>query len=320
MIADKAAVAPPDTLAAVTRAYLPLLLFLAAIWGASYLFIKVAVDDLEPTTMMLARLVIASALLVPFLVLREGARTSAAELRRAWRPGLLLGVFNAALPFTLIAWGEKHVDSGVAAIANATVPIFVTLLAIRFRPTERATGGRLLGIVVGLVGVAILAGGQREVGLWPVLGTLAVVLASLSYAVSQLYGQLRVSDAGGPVLAAASMLAGALVLLPFGLATLPHEVPGWRAIASVLALSVLGTALAQLILFRMLRLHGASRASLVTYLMPAMAVVYGAVLLSEPITSGIVGGLVLVLAGVALGSGAVRLPRRREVGAATPQP
>jgi drug/metabolite transporter (DMT)-like permease len=304
----------------LTRAYLPLLLLLAAIWGASYLFIKVAVDDFEPATMMLARLVIASSLLVPFLVLRNGLGTSAAELRRAWRPGLVLGVINAALPFTLIAWGEKQVDSGVAAIANATVPIFVTLLAIRFKQTERATGGRLVGIVVGLVGVAILAGGQPDVGLWTVLGTLAVVLASLSYAVSQLYGQLRVSEAGGAVLAAASMLAGALVLLPFGLATLPHEVPGWQAIASVLALSVLGTALAQLILFRMLRLHGASRVSLVTYLMPAMAVFYGAVLLGEPVTAGVAGGLVLVLAGVALGSGAIRLPRRREVRAATPQP
>ncbi|MDQ3874794.1 MAG: DMT family transporter, partial [Actinomycetota bacterium] len=250
----------------MTRSYPALLLMLAAIWGASYLFIKVAVEDIEPAAMMLARVVIASALLVPFLVVRSGAGRAAASLRRAWRPGLVLGVVNAAVPFTLIAWGEKHVDSGVAAIANASVPIFVALLAIRVQPSERATRGRLVGIVVGLVGVGVLAGGQPAVGLWPILGTLAVVAASLSFAAGALYGQLRVGDAGGQVLATASMLGGVVALLPVGLATLPGHVPGWKAIVSVLALSVLGTAFAQLILFRMLRLHGASRVTLVTYL------------------------------------------------------
>jgi drug/metabolite transporter (DMT)-like permease len=303
----------------VTRSYVPLLLGLASIWGASYLFIKVAVDEIAPTTMMAGRLAIAAVLLLAFLVARSGYRTAAAELRRAWRPGLVLGASNAALPFTLIAWGEQHIDSDVAAIANATVPIFVTLLAIRFRPSERAAGARLGGIVVGLVGVAVLAGGQPGTGGWAIAGTLAVVAASLSYAASGLYAQLHVSSVSGPVLAAASMLAGALMLLPFGVATAPHTVPGWKAIGSVLALAVLGTALAQLILYRLLRLHGATRTSLVTYLMPATAIVYGATLLDEPVTAGVIGGFVLVLAGVALGSGALRLPRR-EAAPAAPAP
>lgn len=303
----------------MSRSYVPLLFTLAAIWGASYLFIKVAVDEIEPAPMMAARLLIASAVLVPFLFVRSGVRAASRDLLEAWRPGLVLGVLNAAVPFTLIAWGEKHVDSGVAAIANATVPIFVTVLAIRIRPSERPTGLRLGGIALGLVGVAVLAGGQPAVGLWAILGTLAVVVASLSYAGSGLYGQIRVAHASGPVLATASMVAGALVLLPLGAATAPHAVPGWKAIASVLVLALLGTAFAQLILFRMLRLHGASRVSLVTYLMPAMAVFYGAVFLDEHVTAGVLGGLVLILAGVALGSGAARLPRRA-LEAPTPQP
>jgi drug/metabolite transporter (DMT)-like permease len=294
----------------VTRSYPVLLGFLAAVWGASYLFIKVAVEEIEPAPMMFLRLALAGALLVPFLVWQRGGRAALAELRDAWRPGLVLGLINAAVPFTLIAWGEKHIDSGVAAIANATVPLFVVLLAIRFKPSERASGVRLAGILVGLVGVALLAGGQPDVGWWPVAGVLAVVLASLSYAGGGLYGQLRVQGIPGAVLATASMVAGALILLPFSLLQLPEEVPGWEATASVAALAVGGTAAAQLVLFRMLRLHGASRVSLVTYLMPPIALFYGASILDEPVTLAAAGGLALILLGVALGSGAVRLPRR----------
>ena len=127
---------------------------------------------------------------------------------RAWRPGLVMGVINGALPFTLIAWGEKHIDSGVAAIANATVPIWVAILAVWFNPAERSSGTRLAGIIVGLVGVGVVVGINPDGGTWWLLGTLAVVLASLSYAAGGLYGQYAVSRASGPVLATAAMLFG----------------------------------------------------------------------------------------------------------------
>jgi drug/metabolite transporter (DMT)-like permease len=294
----------------VTRSYIGGISFLAAVWGASYLFIKVAVEEIEPAPMMFFRMVLAVLLLVPFLLMREGARVGAAKLRRGWRPGLVLGVVNAAVPFTLIAWGEKHIDSGIAAIANATVPLFVVLLAIRFMPSERASGARLVGILLGLVGVAVLSGAQAEGGAWAVAGTLAVVLASLSYAVGSLYGAARTEDTTGPVLATASMIGGALILLPLALAQLPDELPSWEALASVAALAVGATALGQLVLFRMLRLHGSSRTSLVTYLLPPTALLYGAVLLDEPVTIAALTGLALILPGVALGSGALRVGRR----------
>ena len=301
----------------MTRGYVPLLLTLALVWGASYLFIKVAVDEIEPTTMMFVRCVVAAGLLVPFVLWHAGPAKGWSDLRAAWRPGLVLGLANAAIPFTLIAWGEKHIDSGVAAIANATVPLFVTLLAIRFRPSERATGVRMAGILVGLLGVAVLAGAAPDVGWWPIAGILAVVLASVSYAASGLYGQGRVESTPGPALAAMSMAGGAVILLPFGVAQAPSQLPGWESLASVAALAIGGTAFAQLVLYRTLRLHGAARLSLVTYLMPPAALLYGALFLDEPLTAAALGGLTLILLGVALGSGAVRLPRR-EPAPATP--
>lgn len=295
----------------MSRSYVWMLAFLAAVWGASYLFIKVGVEEIEPAPMMFFRLALASLLLVGFLVAQTGARAGLAELPGAWRPGLVLGIVNAALPFTLIAWGEKHIDSGVAAIANATVPLFVVLLALRFRPSERPSRAQLAGLLIGLAGVAIVTGGQPEGGWLAVVGTLAVVLASLAYATGSLYGQLRTADTSGAVLATASMTAGMLVLLPFAVLQLPHELPGWKAIAAVAALAVLGTALAQLVLFRMLRLHGSARTSLVTYLLPPTALLYGAVLLDEPLRAAALAGLALILAGVGLGSGALRLRGRR---------
>ena len=302
----------------MTRSYAWMLAFLAAVWGASYLFIKVAVDEIEPTAMMFFRLLIATALLVPFVLVLEGPRRGLRALVRAWRPGLVLGTVNAAVPFTLIAWGEKHIDSGVAAIANATVPLFVVLLAIRFRPSERATGSRLAGVVLGLVGVAVLAGAQPDGGWWAVAGTLAVVVASLAYAAGGLYGQGVAGALSAPVLATAAMACGALVLLPFALLQLPDQMPGWEASASVAALAVGGTALAQIVIFRMLRLHGAARLSLVTYLLPVTAVAYGVLLLDERLHAGMLVGLALILPGVALGSGALRLPRRDPAAAVPP--
>jgi drug/metabolite transporter (DMT)-like permease len=296
----------------MTRRYGPLILVLAAIWGASYLFIKVGVRDFEPTVLMTLRLLIAGLLLVGFLAATTGARETLAAVGRAGRPGLVVGTINGALPFTLIAWGETHIDSGVAAIANASVPIFVALLAIKLNPAERSSGLKLVGILVGLVGVGILAGVHPEGGGWAVLGTLAVVLASVSYAAGGLYGQRALGQASGPVLATASMLYGGLLLLPFALLQLPGELPGWKPVLALLGLAVLGTAIAQLLLFRILRLFGAARLSLVTYLLPAFALLYGSVILDEPLRPSMLVGLGLILGGVALGSGAWR-PQRRPV-------
>jgi drug/metabolite transporter (DMT)-like permease len=296
---------------ASVRGYWQLLLILSAIWGASYLFIKVAVEDIEPATMMTARLLLAASVLLGYLLVSTGVSVAVTELRAAWRAVLVLGLLNAALPFWLIAWGEQHIDSSVAAIAQATVPFFNLLLGLRFLPHDKVTLGRVAGLGLGAAGVAVLAGFNPVGGWWAAVGTLAVVLSSVSYAASGVYGQLRVRTVRGPVLATGSTVVGGLVLLPLGIAQAPAERPDGAAIASVLALALLGTAFAQLVLYRMLLLHGSAKVSLVTYLMPAFAIVYGAVLLAEPITISVLGGLALILAGVALASG-IPLLRRRQ--------
>ena len=287
----------------MTRGYVPLMLLIAAIWGASYLFIKVAVDEMSPAALVTLRLVLAAVVLVGYLAGTRGFGETVRQLRRSWRDGLVLGTINAVIPFTLIAWGELHVDSGVAAIANATVPIFTVLLAIRFLPSERATGTRLAGVALGLVGVGVLVGVHPRGGWWAVAGGLAVVVASLSYAGGGLYVQRRLAHVSTPVLATASMLGATLILLPFGIATAPSHLPSWKALGSVAALGIAGTGFAQVVYYRLVRNYGSARSSLVTYLLPPTALIYGVLLLDEPLTIPELAGLALILAGVAFGSG-----------------
>ena len=302
----------------MSRSYVIYIGLLAAFWGASYMFIKVADRAFAPTTMIMLRLAIAASVILAVLFVQRGLAATVTEMRALGWEGFGLGIANGAVPFTLIAWGEKHIDSGVAAIANASMPIFVVLLAIRFKPSETVRGLRLVGFLVGLIGVGVLAGVHPQGGWWGAAGTLAVVLASVSYAVGALWGQRLVHGTSGLTLAATTMIGGLVVLLPFGLLQLPSSVPGWKETGSVIALAVIGTALAQIILYRVLRSDGAARVSLVTYLLPITALFYGVVLLGEAVTWEELAGMVLILGGVALGSGAVRFPRREPVAAPTP--
>ena len=293
--------------------YWPTLFLLASIWGASFAFIKVAVEDIEPAPMMAIRGLVAGIILCGYLAFTLGARPALTELGRNWRPSLVLGAINAALPFWLVAWGEKHIDSSVAGIAQSTVPVFTFLLAMHYLPLERVGVTPLIGVALGFVGVAVLAGFDPTGGWWAVAGTLAIVLSSLSYAAGGIYGQVRVRTIAGPVLATGSMLAGGLILVPLAAFQLPSKTPDAAALGGLLALTVFGTAFAQLILFRMLRLYGSRKLSLVTYLIPGFAIVYGAAFLDEPVSPAALGGLALILAGVALASGAQLLrPRAQE--------
>jgi drug/metabolite transporter (DMT)-like permease len=296
--------------------YWPTLFLLASIWGASYLFIELGVEDIPPAALTFLRLALAAVLLAAYFVHRLGRERALAELRDAWRPCLVLGIINAALPMTLVAWGQTHIDSSIAAIAQASVPIFVVLLSLRFLPNEPLGPTRLTGLAVGIAGVALVTGFHPEGGWWAVAGTLAVVLSSLSYAGGGVFGQLQVHGTPGPVLATGSMLVGSAALLPFALADPPTKPPGATAVAALLALALLPTFVGQLLLFRMLRLYGSARMSLVTYLMPGFAIVYGAVLLDEPVTAAAVGGLALILGGVALASGQRFLGARAQESAA----
>ena len=293
------------------RGYVALVSLLAAIWGASFMFIKIAVDDLAPTTTMFLRLLFSALPLLALVVYRLGLRPAELQIRAVMKPAIILGVINTALPFTLIAWGETRIDSGVAAIGNASMPLFVVLLALRFVRSERATGFRLFGILLGFVGVGVLVGVNPQGGWSGVVGTLAVIAASLSYAAGSLYTQTVLTDVRNDVLVAASIAWGAIWLTPFGVAQGPSSFPGWAPIAAVLALALLGTVAGQLLYFRLIYRYGSSRASLVVYLLPVTALFYGALLLGEPITASAIVGLVLILTGTPIASGVLRFPRRR---------
>jgi drug/metabolite transporter (DMT)-like permease len=296
----------------VTHRYWPLILVLASLWGASYLFIKVGVDGgLSPGALMCARALLAGVVLLGYLFATLGVATTVGRLREAWRQSLALGFLNAAAPFWLVAWGEVHIDSGLAGIAQATVPLFSVLIGLRFLPHERIGPARTAGVALGLVGVAFIVGGAPDGGAWAVAGTLAVILASVFYASAGIYGQLHLSKRlSGPVLATGCMLSAAVMLLPLAVLDPPTAMPTDGAIASLLLLALLGTAVAQLILFRVIALFGARRLSLVTYLMPGFALVYGALILDERVGVAALVGLALILLGVALGSGTLRLRRR----------
>jgi drug/metabolite transporter (DMT)-like permease len=285
------------------RSYWPLILSLAAMWGASYLFIKVAVEDIPPAAMTELRVLIAGILLFAYLVSRMGVDRAVRELRSAWVPCAVLGVINAALPMGLVAWGETHIDSSVAGIAQSTVPLFTFILAAKFLPHEPVGLIRIAGVTVGFLGVALLAGFPAESGWWALAGTLAVVVSSLSYASGGVYGQLQVHDTPGPVLATGNMLAAAVVLLPLAIADPPTAAPGTTALAGLAGLILIPTFAGQLVLFRVLRLHGSRKLSIVTYLMPMFAVVYGGLLLDEPVTAAMLAGFALIVVGAALASG-----------------
>lgn len=288
----------------MTRAYLPPLLLLSAIWGASYMFIKVALRDFASATLVDIRLLLAAAVLVAFVLVRG----EMARLRRAIAPGAFVGIVGMAIPFLLITWGETRIDSSVAAVANASVPIFVALLALRFAPSERASDLRVIGLAVGLAGVAVVTGVHPSGGWSAVVGTLAVVLASVCYAASSLFVQRRVA-VGGVALGAASVLWGALVLLPFALIHLPHHV-GWKSGGSLLALGVVATGLATVVVNALIAVHGPARTMLVNYMLPGFALIYGVTLLGEDITAAEIAGLALILVGVTLAAGIVTFGRR----------
>jgi drug/metabolite transporter (DMT)-like permease len=289
-----------------------MLIGLSLLWGASFLFIKVAVRELEPATLIVGRLGLAALTLGALLPFAVGTGESVRQLR-AYAPMLVLvALVNTAIPFWLLSWGETRIDSGLASIIQAAVPIFNALIAfVAFREV-RVTGTRLLGVGVGFVGVALLVGAQPE---GKVLGALAVVGMAFCYAVGGLLTGRYLKPARPVVVAFASTAIATLVALPFGAAQAPSDAPGWKTIGSVIVLGIPLTAGAYLLFFGLITGAGAAYASLVTYLIPPIALAYGAVFLDERFGAAALGGLALILAGVALGTGGVRLRRARQ-----PQP
>jgi drug/metabolite transporter (DMT)-like permease len=275
-----------------------LLLALSLLWGGSFFFSEVALAELGPFTVVLGRVGLAAVALVGFVYL-SGRRLPAAP--GIWGAFLVMGALNNLIPFSLIVWGQVHIDSGLAAILNATTPLFTVALAHLLARDERLSPNRLIGVGLGLSGVAVLVGPAvlDELGVQG-LAQLAVLGAALCYACAGIYG--RRFKALPPAVAAAGMVTcSAVMILPIALVVeRPWTVsPGALAWGAVLGLSLLSTALAYLIYFRILAAAGATNLLLVTFLIPVSALLLGALVLGERPEASAVAGLALIFAGLA---------------------
>jgi drug/metabolite transporter (DMT)-like permease len=286
-----------------------LLTALALIWGASFMFIKIADRQLAPSTLIFARIGSAAVVLAVVAVWRLGARETLAELRRSWVWLVVIGLTNTALPFWLLSWGETRLDSGLASIIQGAVPIFNALLAFAFFREQRVTGLKFLGLAIGFIGVALLVGAQQHGKL---LAAVAVVGMALCYAFGAGVAGRYLKGTPPLVVALASCLVATVAAAPAGVIQAPAEMWHGKTIMSIVVLGVFGTAIAYLLFFELIRTAGPNYATLVTYLVPPIALAYGAIFLGESFGASAFVALALILGGVALATGGLeRMAFRR---------
>jgi drug/metabolite transporter (DMT)-like permease len=266
---------------------------LATLWGASYLFIKVGLDDVDPVFLVWARLALAGLVLLP-LARRAGGLAGLGAVKG---PIVLLAMVQVVVPFLLISFGELHVASSLTGILIASAPIFTALLGMAGFGAERISGWNLAGVLLGMAGVAMLFGVDLSGDSDALVGGLMIVAASFGYAVGAIYLRKRLNDLEPIGLAAASMTTSAAILTIPALFFLPDHAPAADSLASILALGLLGTGVAFAIFYKLIAEVGAAKSSVVAYLAPGFSLFYGATLLSEPVTIGAGGGLALILAG-----------------------
>lgn len=272
---------------------------LAALWGASYMFIKIALDDgLPAPTIVFLRIVLGACVLVP-LALRRGAFPG---MRGRWGWVWAVAMAQVAVPFLLITYGEKWIPSSLAGILVASTAIFVVLLSPWLAKTDVVSGWGAVGVVVGILGVGLLFGVDLSGTTKGIVGGAMVLTASVGYAFASLWVRVKLSGIQPVGVAAGTMLAAALATLPAAIATPPDHGPSLGAWAALIALGAGGTGIAFFLYYTLIADIGASRAAVVAYIAPGFAVVYGAIFLTEPITVATIGGLILILAGSWLGA------------------
>ena len=269
---------------------------LALVWGASFFFIKVAVHEIPPITLVFGRTLASALALALYLKL---TRVPLAQVRSMWRPGLVIGVLNAALPYTLISSAEQYVDSSLAGILNATAPLWTALLGPLFAESDRLHPRQGIGLAMGFVGTIILAHPTGSLLSSNFLGALAVIAATLAYAVATHYSRRHFQHVPPQVPAFLQCAFAAVILAPLLVFNHPTRMPSVAAISAVLWLGVVATGLAMVVSFRLVQRIGANRTIVVTYLIPPVALFWGVLLLHERPTLAAIGALVLILGGVA---------------------
>jgi drug/metabolite transporter (DMT)-like permease len=266
----------------------------STLWGMPYMFIKVAVDDgVPPAFLAFVRVALGGAVLIA-LAWHAG---TLGGLRGRWRWLAIYAMFEIAAPFPLIASGERHVASSLAAIIIASVPLFIALLALRFDPAERATGSRLVGLFVGLAGVVALVGIDVAGRSDELLGAAAILLAAFGYAVGPMIYKRKLADVDARATMGASLIVAAAVLAPLAGIDPPSSSPSASAFVALVVLGLFCTAAAFVFFGVLIAEVGPGRALVITYVAPVVAVALGVTVLGERPGPGAVAGLLLILAG-----------------------
>ncbi len=272
---------------------------LAAIWGASFLFIRIASPVLGPVWLVELRVLIAGLVLVPVIIWRK----EIFHVRKNVGKMMIAGLFNAALPFSLLAYATLELTAGITSILNATVPIFGAIFGY-FVVKEQLGWGKSLGIACGFMGVIVLVEPLgSETGMPPIASVIAGLVAALSYVIAAYFTKKHLVNVSPMAYVTGSQLGAAALLVPLLPFFAPQETPSFMIVSSVLALAVICTSLAFAIYFYLIQKAGPTNAMSVAYLIPLFAVVWGRWFLDEAITLTTIGGGLLIVAGTALANG-----------------
>ncbi|MDR5833467.1 DMT family transporter [Caballeronia sp. LZ034LL] len=302
------------------------LIVLAALWGASFLFIRVGVVELGVAPLMALRVGIGALFLVAMLLARRPLDATLATLRRRWLPLLIVGILNSAAPFCLFAYAELTLSAGATSVINATTPLWGALVAYLWL-RDRLTPVRTIGMAIGFAGVLVLvwnqiapasAPGGAGAGIAAVVPVPGLLAAGAALAAAALYGvagnfaKRYLMDVDALTNAAGSMLGATLTLAPLACLTWPAAPVSGQAWGAVLALGIGCTGIAYFIYFHLVAVAGPARAMTVTFVIPLFGILWGAWFLGEPVSLAMIAGCGIVLAGTALATGALgRLPLRR---------
>ncbi len=269
---------------------------MSVIWGIPYLFIKVALEELSPPFLVFARTAIAAAILLPIAVHRGIVRDALAY----WQPLLAFAAIEIGLPWLLLNDAERHMTSSMAGLLLASVPLVSTLVIWRLGDSSVVHGSRVLGLALGIAGVASLAGLGIGAGTTSGLGVVEVILVAVGYAVAPIIASRRLSQVPPMAVIALSLTAVALAYSPVLVLSRPTRWPKQSVVAAVLVLALVCTALAFLVFFKLIAEVGPTRATVITFVNPAVAVLLGVTILAEPFTLGMALGLPLILFGSTL--------------------
>jgi drug/metabolite transporter (DMT)-like permease len=290
-----------------------ILAILALTWGSSFLFIKWGVAEMSFLAVVAGRLFFGLLFLVGTLLV---TRTPLPP-RHLWKHLAFVAIANNVIPWTLLAWGEQYVPSGVAALLNATTPLFTFLLAMVWAD-ERLSVMKIVGLVLGFVGVTVViwqdisAAFTQQTNTLTLLGEIAILIMAFGYAVGSVYGRRYLKGVPAVQSATGQLFIAALVIFPATFLTnsIPATLPSPQAIGAIAALGFFGSGMAYYLYFQLLTQVGATRTTVVTYLLPLVAIVLGFLLLNEPITREMLFGIALILGGVIFVNGAIPPLRR----------